>query len=339
MKREAMFAVKLNDNVVRCDLCAHHCRIEPGEYGFCGVRQNVSGTLFTLVFGEAIARNVDPIEKKPLYHFLPGSFAYSIGTVGCNFRCGFCQNWQISQFSQTGSRNSEGLGMRLLPEDVVAGAKQAKCRSIAYTYTEPTIFFEYAFETAKLARQEGIKNIFITNGFMTPQVLDTVAPYLDAANVDLKAWSNEYYKEFCHGRLKPVLDSIRHLKKLNIWQEVTTLVIPGENDTEDQLRGIAEFLAGVDPDIPWHISAFHPAHEFTDHGSTPPQTLQRAREIGREQGLRHVYLGNVSVDNSTFCPACGKIVVARPTWGISELRMENSTCPSCGAAVAGRWEE
>jgi pyruvate formate lyase activating enzyme len=333
MKREAMFYTQLKNQTVRCDLCAHRCKIEEGDYGFCSVRQNLSGKLFTLVFGEAIARNVDHIEKKPLYHFLPGSLAFSIGTVGCNLRCGFCQNWQISQAGKKGGT----LGSKLLPEEVITAAQANNCASIAYTYTEPTIFFEYAFETAQLARAEGIKNIFVTNGFMTPQVLDAAAPYLDAVNVDLKAWDNEYYKKYCQARLKPVLASIRHLKELSIWQELTTLIIPGENDSEEQLKAIAGFIASVDADIPWHISAFHPTHEFMDRKSTPVQTLHKAEEIGRKQGLKYIYLGNVPAENTTHCPECGDKTVTRSSMGVLEKRLEGDKCPSCGASIAGIW--
>ena len=334
MLREAMLYKELKDNAVRCDLCAHHCRIEPDDYGFCGVRQNLSGTLHTHVFGETIARNVDPIEKKPLYHFLPGTDTFSIGTVGCNFHCQFCQNWRISQ---VGEKSGGGLGRELLPEDAVTAAQNENCASIAYTYTEPTIFFEYAYETARLAREAGIRNIFVTNGFMTPQALDAIAPYLDAANVDLKAWDNDYYKNYCEARLKPVKDSIRYLKELGVWQEVTTLIIPRENDSEAQMKGIAEFLAGVDVDIPWHISAFHPAYEFGDRGSTPVQTLQRAEEIGKEQGLRYVYLGNVPAENDTYCRRCEEKVVARTHRGVRETRLSEGKCPACDAKIAGRW--
>ncbi len=333
MQQEAMFYTGLKNGAVRCDLCAHHCVIEDQDYGFCTVRQNISGTLYTHVFGQTIARNIDPIEKKPLYHFLPGTASFSIGTPGCNFKCGFCQNWQISQAGQ----KSAGLGSRLLPDEVVQEALINNCASIAYTYTEPTIFFEYAYETAKLAREEGIKNVFVTNGYITPKALDVMAPYLDAANVDLKAWDNEYYKTHCKARLKPVLATIRHLKELSVWQELTTLVIPGENDTEDQLNGIAEFIAGISVDIPWHISAFHPTYEFMDRISTPAQTLQKAEEIGKSHGLRYIYQGNVPAENSTACPACGEQVVTRNYMGVRRLSIKDNKCPSCQARIAGIW--
>jgi len=335
MKREAMLYKKLKDDAVRCDLCAHHCLIEPETYGFCNVRQNISGTLYTHVFGETIAQNVDPIEKKPLYHFLPGSLSFSIATVGCNFRCQFCQNWQISQ---AGKQSGGGLGHILLPENAVAEARNQNCDSIAYTYTEPTIFFEYAYETAKLAHKEGIKNIFVTNGFMTSQALDTIAPYLDAANVDLKAWDNEYYKNYCEARLKPVLKSIRYLKELSIWQEITTLIIPGENDSENQMKGIADFIASVDVDIPWHISAFHPAYEFGNRESTPIETLRKAEKIGRQQGLRYIYLGNVPAENDTVCPGCNEKVVIRSGRGVRKIRITENKCPGCGTKIAGKWD-
>lgn len=334
MKREAMFYTGLKNGAVRCDLCAHHCLIEDQDYGFCTVRQNLSGTLYSHVFGETIARNIDPVEKKPLYHFLPGTASFSIGTPGCNFKCGFCQNWQISQAGQ----KSTALGSRLLPDEVVQEALINNCASIAYTYTEPTIFFEYAYETAKLAKEEGIKNVFVTNGYITSKALDVMAPYLDAANVDLKAWDNEYYKTHCKARLKPVLATIRHLKDLSIWQELTTLIIPGENDTDDQLNGIAEFIAGVSVDIPWHISAFHPTYEFMDRVSTPVQTLQKAEKIGKSHGLRYIYQGNVPAENSTSCPGCGEQVITRNYMGVRGISIKDSKCPSCRAAIAGIWK-
>lgn len=334
MRREAMFYTALGNGAVRCDLCAHHCVIEDQDYGLCTVRQNISGTLYSHVFGETIARNIDPIEKKPLYHFLPGTAAFSIGTPGCNFKCGFCQNWQISQ---AGQKNA-GLGSRLLPDEVVQEALSNNCASIAYTYTEPTVFFEYAYETAKLAREEGIKNVFVTNGYMTPKALDVVAPYLDAANVDLKAWDNKYYKMHCKARLKPVLTTIRHLRELSIWQELTTLIIPGENDTNEQLNGIAGFIAGISVDIPWHISAFHPTYEFTDRISTPVKTLQKAEKIGKNHGLRFVYQGNVPAENNTNCPGCGEQVVTRSYMGVRRINITDNKCSTCNTRIAGIWQ-
>ncbi|MFO7761939.1 MAG: AmmeMemoRadiSam system radical SAM enzyme [Thermodesulfobacteriota bacterium] len=336
MTKEAMFYKKLENKKVRCYLCAQHCKIEEGELGFCRVRQNLGGTLYTKVFGRVIARNVDPIEKKPLYHFLPGSRAYSIATLGCNFRCSFCQNWQISQ-PEDSSGDENRFGIPLSPKQAVAEAEEQRCESIAYTYTEPTIFFEYAFETAKLAKKAGLRNIFVTNGYMTSQALETIHPYLDAANVDLKAWQDDYYKNNCQARLKPVIKTIEKMHELGIWLEVTTLLIPGENDFRQELEGLTRFLAELDRDIPWHISAFHPAYKFGSRQSTPPETLEQAREIGKNAGLRYIYLGNIPTNNNTFCPHCGETVVERRGGLTSKVRLDNHKCPGCSSEIKGIW--
>ncbi|HLD30463.1 MAG TPA: AmmeMemoRadiSam system radical SAM enzyme, partial [bacterium] len=248
MKKEAMLYKKLDEKRVDCFLCSHRCRIAEGKFGICGVRQNQEGALYSLVYGEIIAAHVDPIEKKPLYHFLPGSSSYSIAAIGCNFRCEFCQNWQISQARK--DRWERAAGDHIEPAEVVKEAGKNGCSSISYTYTEPTIFFEMACDTARLARESGLKNVFVTNGFMTREALDTIEPYLDAANVDLKSFSDDFYKKVCGGRLQPVLETIRLMKKKNIWVEVTTLVIPGKNDSEKELAEIASFLAETGKDIP-----------------------------------------------------------------------------------------
>ena len=292
MIKEAMLYEKLDGNNVHCYLCSHHCKISDGKFGFCGVRKNTGGALHTLVYGEVIAAHVDPIEKKPLYHFLPGSYSYSIATMGCNFRCGFCQNWEISQLSK--EKNPDAGVFELKPEAIVREAKKHNCASISYTYTEPTIFFEYAYDTAKLARKEGLKNVFVTNGFMTKEAIEAIKPYLDAANVDLKFFKDSSYRSICKARLEPVLDSVRLMNKLGIWVEITTLVIPGLNDSDEELSGIAKFIALVDKDIPWHVSAFNPDYKFTDFPSTPVKTLQRAQKIGLAAGLKFVHLGNVA---------------------------------------------
>jgi pyruvate formate lyase activating enzyme len=281
----------LEEDRVHCFLCAHHCRIAEGRFGFCGVRLNQGATLYTLVYGELIASRSDPIEKKPLYHFLPGTRSYSIATIGCNFRCGFCQNWQISQLTK-----KDGFSppvRELTPEQVVEQAREEGCASIAYTYTEPTIFFEFAHDTAAVARQKGLKNIFVTNGFMTEEALDAIQPYLDAANVDLKSFRDEFYRRTCKARLEPVLRTIAGLKERGVWLEVTTLIVPGENDSEQELRDIASFLSGLSTEIPWHISRFYPQYEYGDSQMTPMETLRRAQAIGRQAGLKHIHLGNV----------------------------------------------
>jgi len=296
MIKEAMLYRKFPGNTAHCYLCSHYCKIPDGKFGFCGVRQNCEGQLNTLVWGEVIASHVDPIEKKPLYHFLPGSYTYSIATIGCNFRCGFCQNWEISQVTKkdkiaVGGEHCSPIHMS--PEGVVAEAKKHNCKSVSYTYTEPTIFFEYAYDTAKLVKAAGLKNIFVTNGYMTPDAIKTIQPYLDAANIDLKFFKDSSYRDICKGKLQPVLDSIALMHELKIWVEITTLVIPGLNDSEEELTGMARFLASVDKGIPWHVSAFHPDYQFTDYPPTPVKTLQNAQRIGYGAGLKFIHLGNV----------------------------------------------
>ncbi|MBC8473208.1 MAG: AmmeMemoRadiSam system radical SAM enzyme [Candidatus Omnitrophica bacterium] len=290
MIKQAMLYDKLDNDRVQCNLCAHCCKISLDSSGICGVRKNENGELYTLVYGDVIASHVDPIEKKPLYHFLPGSYSYSIATIGCNFKCSFCQNWEISQASK---RQNTASGHELMPEEVVREAKKNDCKSISYTYTEPTIFFEYAYETAKLAKKQGLYNIFVTNGYMTKETLNVIKPYLDAANIDLKSFREDFYKEMCGAHLKPVLDTIELMKKLGIWIEITTLVVTGKNDSDNEFKDIAEFIANLDPDIPWHISRFHPDFKYLEGKPTPIDALKRARDIGKKAGLRNIHLGNV----------------------------------------------
>ena len=330
-----MFYEKLNENVVKCNLCSHRCsRITNSKRGICGVRENRDGPLYSLVYGKAVARVVDPIEKKPLFHFLPGSKAYSIATVGCNFRCGNCQNFEISQMPR--ERNVI-IGEDVTPEEIVAAAKQYECESIAYTYTEPTIFFEYAYDTAKLASKEGIKNVFVTNGYISEEALVEIKPYLDAANIDLKSFSDDFYRKNCGARLSPVLDSIKLHKKLGIWIEITTLIIPTLNDSEENLRKIAEFIKDVGEEIPWHISRFHPMYQLLDLPRTPIATLHKAREIGLQVGLRYVYEGNVpgEVGENTYCHICGKPLIRRHGYAILENKIKDSECSYCGAKIDG----
>jgi pyruvate formate lyase activating enzyme len=332
--REAMLWEPREAGGVSCSLCAHRCLIKPGKRGVCGVRENREGTLYTLVFGKAVAVHVDPIEKKPLYHFLPGSKALSIATVGCNFRCPFCQNWTISQSPRLEPRDIPGEDFP--PEDVVRAALKSRSASISYTYTEPTIFFEYAYETAKLAKKAGLANTFVTNGYMTAEALQAMKGLLDAANVDLKFFRDESYRKVCGARLQPVLDSIRLMKELGVWVEVTTLVVPGLNDGEEELAGIARFLAGLDPGLPWHISRYHPDYEFTEPGPTPVKTLRRAAEIGRREGLDYVYIGNVWGEaEDTNCHACGALLIRREGFAVLENRIRDGRCPDCSTAIPG----
>ena len=333
MKEAMLYDLLPNQNVI-CSLCHHRCQVAPSKFGICGVRQNREGKLYTHVYGEIIAAHVDPIEKKPLYHFLPATTSFSIATIGCNFRCPFCQNWQISQNSK---RKDEGLAAQVhLPEEIVNTAMKQGCQSISFTYTEPTIFFEYAYETAKLANKKGLGNVFVTNGYMTPEALETINPFLDTCNVDLKSFSEGFYKEMCHAHLEPVLDSIRLMKRLNIWVEITTLIVPGQNDGGEELTQIARFIAGLDPDIPWHISRFHPDYKCTDVPATPIETLRRAFSIGKQEGLHYIYIGNVLGESEdTHCPGCRKSLIQRRGFGASENKAKDSKCLYCGYHIAG----
>jgi len=331
--KEALLYEKLEGNKVHCYLCNHHCKISDGRFGICNVRENRGGVLYTHAYGELIAQNIDPIEKKPLYHFLPGSRSFSIAAIGCNFQCSFCQNWQISQVKEA---RAQGLrSEEVKPEDVVKQAKLSDSNSISYTYTEPTIFFEYAFEIGKLAKKEGLYNVFVTNGYMTEEMIHMIHPYLDAANIDLKSFSNNYYRKVCKGKLAPVLKSIELMKRLNIWIEVTTLVVPGQNDSDEELRKIATFLAGIDKSVPWHISPFYPQYKMEDFESTSLRILNRAYEIGREAGLRYVYLGNLGEGNNTYCYKCNELLIARVGFSIQKYRIREGKCPNCESPIDG----
>jgi len=333
--REALLYEKLDNQLVHCYLCSHHCRIANGKFGFCGVRQNIDGILYTHVYGKIISSHVDPIEKKPLYHFLPGSFSFSIATIGCNFRCGFCQNWEISQ---SNIRDGAAFGSTdtVAVEEVVKAAVENKCESISYTYTEPTIFFEYALDVARIAKEKGLYNNFVTNGYMTPEAIAMIKPYLDAANVDLKFFTESTYKKICAASLSPVLDSIRFMRKLNIWVEITTLVVPGENDSQEELEGIAQFIASVDTDMPWHISRFHPDYKFTGYPATPEATLKKAQETGYKAGLKYIYIGNViGFGNDTHCPNCKKLLIKREIFNVLENNIKEGKCIYCRTPIPG----
>ena len=364
----ALYCEPMADHFVRCTLCPHDCKIAPGHRGVCGVRINHGGQLFTRVADRIVSAEVDPIEKKPLFHFLPGSTAYSIATVGCNFRCWFCQNWTISQWpklkelvdrdvetpSTAGAHPANewcaeseppearwGIGTPVVPSELVAQAERTGCRSIAYTYTEPTIFYELALATARLASAAGIGNIFVTNGFISLDPLREIAPYLGAANIDLKSFRDSYYKKLCGARLEPVLAAIREYKKLGVWIELTTLLIPGLNDEEGELRDIARFIkVELGEDVPWHISRFFPAYKMEHWRETPINSLLRAREIGHEEKLRYIYLGNVPQEEggeNTICPGCGTVVIRRSGFLVVEDRLQAGRCPNCNQYVMGRW--
>lgn len=332
--KEAVLYTSLPDEHVRCHLCAHECIIAPNGRGVCQVRENHNGILYTLVYGELIAHHVDPIEKKPLFHYHPGSRSYSIATAGCNFRCEWCQNFDISQMPRD---QHVILGESTSPEEVVAAARQSRCASIAYTYTEPTVFFEMTYEVARLARAAGIGNVYVTNGYMTEQMLEVFHPYLDAANVDLKAFRDATYRRHIGARLQPVLDTLKLMRRLGIWVEVTTLIIPDLNDDLDELKDAARFIADeLGPDTPWHLSRFFPAYRMHTHAPTPESTVERAIETARAAGLHYVYAGNSRLSADTVCPACGARLIQRSGYTIVRNRVTaEGNCPDCYTPIAG----
>ncbi len=324
-----------DDPRVRCNLCAHHCVIAPGKLGVCCVRENVDGALVTLVYGRTISQHVDPIEKKPLFHFQPGSRSFSIATVGCNLQCAFCQNWEISQMPRD---RGVIVGEPAAPDAIARAAQRTGCASVAYTYTEPTIYAEYALDCAREARKLGLRNVFVSNGYMTPQLLELMAGLIDGINVDLKAGRGEFYRKLSGGGLQAVLDNLVRIRKLGIWLEVTTLVIPGLNDSDEELRWAARYLFDqVGPDVPWHISRFFPHYKMSDTPPTPAETLERARQIGQDVGLRYVYVGNLPGHRaeSTFCPGCGKLVIDRSGYRLGRRSLVDGRCAACGTVIAG----
>ena len=329
---------KLANRAVRCTLCRHRCIIREGESGICRVRVNKEGKLYSLVYGYPIALHIDPIEKKPLFHFLPGSNALSIATVGCNFRCKFCQNWDISQLPRDYNRVE---GYKVSPEEVVGAALRSGSTIISYTYTEPTIFFEYALDISKLAVKKGIKNTFVTNGYVTEEALKDIAPYLHGANIDLKSMNPKFYASVVGARLNEVLDGIKTYKKFGIWLEITTLIIPGYNDSEDQLREIARFIRDELGDgTPWHVSRFYPAYKFKHVPPTQISAVRRAREIGLEEGLKYVYTGNIpgNAGEDTHCPSCGEVLIRRWGFSVVEYNITNGKCRFCGEKIDGVWK-
>ncbi|MCK4839456.1 MAG: AmmeMemoRadiSam system radical SAM enzyme [Desulfobulbaceae bacterium] len=327
--------IKGKEPAVQCFLCNHNCRIKDGRRGICQVRENRGGTLYSLVYGRLISENVDPIEKKPVFHLLPGSLSYSISTVGCNFRCRHCQNYNISQYPSM--HHNEIIGNLCNPEEIVASASQQGCASISYTYVEPTIFLEFALDTARLAAERGIKNIFVSNGYTSPEATRQIAPFLDANNIDLKAFTDKFYREVCGARLQPVLDTITLMKALGVWVEVTTLIIPGWNDSDAELHDIADFIRSIDPNIPWHVTRFHPTYQMTDRPATPTATIKKAREIGLTTGLKHVYTGNMLdlEGESTYCANCGATLIARTGFSAKITDLKNGICKNCKTALAG----
>jgi pyruvate formate lyase activating enzyme len=334
--KEAVLWEPAERQKAHCRLCAFRCLIGEGKLGHCSVRKSIGGKLYSLNYYKVCATNPDPIEKKPLYHFLPGSRSFSIAAVGCNFRCAFCQNWQISQAAlETGRIDGETV----VPEQIVEAAVRTGCKSVAYTYTEPTVFMELCNDCARPAKERGLANVFVSNGYMTREAIDFAAGWLDGINVDLKAFSDDYYKNLCGARLGPVLESIAYIaKETDIWIEITTLLLPGRNDSAEELKKLADWLAAeAGPDVPWHISRFYPQYKYTDSEPTPVESMLRAEEIGKAAGLHYVYLGNVpgTDGENTYCHNCHTRLIERMGYRIIANHIKDSKCPKCGAEIAG----
>jgi pyruvate formate lyase activating enzyme len=331
-----ILSTPLPDGSVRCGVCAHRCLVRPGRRGICGVRENRDGQLVSLAYGAVVAAGLDPIEKKPLFHVAPGSTAFSIATAGCPFHCTFCQNWEIAQGPRLGL---DLPTRRLAPEGVVAEALGLGARSVAYTYVEPTVFLEYALDTARLARRAGLRNLFITDGYATPEAVELLASVLDAANVDLKSFDDAFYRKVCGARLMPVLDSIVAMRRAGIWLELTTLIIPGRNEDDVQLQALTRWIVStLGPETPWHVSRFFPAHRMLDVPPTPLETLRRAADVGRNAGLAHVYVGNAPELGleDTACAGCGRLLIERCGYRVRAYLAPGGTCPGCGRVLAGR---
>ncbi|MBC8218429.1 MAG: AmmeMemoRadiSam system radical SAM enzyme [Planctomycetes bacterium] len=334
--REAVLWEAGEQNKVRCGLCNWRCVIDDGDLGRCRVRRNIAGALYSLNYHKVCSANPDPIEKKPLFHFQPGTRSFSVAAMGCNFRCDFCQNWQISQAAV---ENGQIDGQAVSPEQIVDAALRTGCKSIAYTYTEPTVFMELCSDCGRLGKEKGLANVFVSNGFVTKEAIDFAAPWLDGINVDLKAFSEDYYRRLCKAQLQPVLDTITHIaNETNIWMEITTLLVPGQNDSDQELNKLADFIVtSAGADVPWHISRFHPQYKYLDSTPTPIADMERAFEIGKKAGLRYIYLGNVpgTQAESTFCHKCRATLIERIGYTINANNIENSRCPHCGTQVAG----
>ena len=331
--KEAMFWKSLGKNDLQCRLCNHFCKIKDGQMGICGVRVNRGGKLYSEAYGKLVAEGADPIEKKPFFHFLPGSLSYSVASAGCNFSCPFCQNYRISQFP---GEEADFPVRETTPSSVVDAALSAGCLSLSYTYTEPTVFFEFALDTSRIASEKGLRNNFVTNGYAAGEAIRLIAPFLDAANVDLKG-DEEFYRNLCGARQKPVIDNIRLMKELGIWVEITTLLIPEYNDSTPQLRKIAGLIKDIDPAIPWHVSRFFPVYKMSGHYPASVGKVSEARQIGLDAGLKYVYTGNIPGDagENTYCYSCNALLIERSGYRISENNMKEGRCGKCGAPIDG----
>jgi pyruvate formate lyase activating enzyme len=343
MKNAQFWKQNTDDDSATCWLCAHRCRVVPGRRGVCGVRVNDGGKLYSSIYGRVIAEHIDPVEKKPLYHFLPSTTTCSVASIGCNFKCDFCQNWGISQASGIRKGDLGKQGRVLDPQILVEYAVSKGCGSISFTYSEPTVFFEYALDTAKIAVDAGLKTAFVSNGYMTHECLRVIKPYLYACNIDLKSFRDDFYKKRCGASLAPVLDTLKNIRAAGIWLEVTTLVIPGENDSNEELADIANFIVNeLGADTPWHVSRFFPQYRMTGVPATDPSVIEKAVDIGRTAGLSYVYAGNVSSAQDTVCPSCGAVVIHRQGYraeaaGLVAGDDAAGCCRACGAAISGVW--
>jgi pyruvate formate lyase activating enzyme len=329
--------VKAKEKSIICLACNHHCLIENQKTGKCGVRKNNNGQLNLLVDNKLIAFNNDPIEKKPLFHFLPGEKSFSISTLGCNFSCDFCQNWDISQTPKEQKEEDIYWGEKWPPQKIIDYCLKNKIKIIAYTYNEPTIWIEYALEIMKLAKKEKIKNVWVSNGYFSDFTLKAIAPYLDAVNIDFKSFSEEFYQNICDAHLEPVKNNIKKVFELGIWEEITTLIIPRLNDSDEELLAMAQFLKDISKDLVWHISAFYPAYKMINTKPTPVETILRAYNLGKKVGLNYVYTGNIlnADSESTYCPNCQKMIIQRMGIQLIENKLQKNQCPYCGYQIAG----
>ncbi|MCK4654394.1 MAG: AmmeMemoRadiSam system radical SAM enzyme [Candidatus Cloacimonetes bacterium] len=332
---EAQFYEQLKNKYVRCDLCPNCCVLKDKEIGICGVRQNNGGKLYTLVYNKPISIHVDPIEKKPLYHFYPGSQILSLATVGCNLRCNFCQNWTISQ-----SRPNEVQAYNATPEQIIEMAKEYGCESIAFTYTEPTIFYEYMYDIAKLAKENGLKTVWVTCGYINEEPLRKLAKVIDAANIDLKGFSEEFYSTYTTGYLQPVLNTLKIAKEEGMFFEITNLVIPDANDDPVEIRAMCKWIKeNLGDEYPLHFSRFFPNYKLTNRPPTPIKTLEMAYDIAKEEGIKYVYIGNVAGSaEDTLCPNCGKMIIDRSGYMIGDIHIKDGKCEYCGEEIFGKFE-
>jgi pyruvate formate lyase activating enzyme len=333
MPHKASYFQKLKNKIVKCNLCPNNCIIKPGQYGSCNARKNINGTLFSMVYGKPATVAVDPIEKKPLYHFFPGQKVFSIGTTGCNFHCDFCQNWSISQ-----TKDSEKVKEIITPAQIVKEALRSSCKIIAYTYNEPTIFFEYVLEIAKLARKNKIRNVLVSNGFISKGPLEKLLPYIDAANIDLKSFDEDFYKKYCKAKLNPVLEALKTIKKAKVHLEITNLIIPQLNDDLNIINQMCVWISkNLGNNVPLHFSAFYPHYKMLETQPTSEDMLLKAKKIAEKNRLKYVYIGNVQTDNNTYCPKCKNLLVERNFYTIKQNNILDGLCKFCKEKIEGIW--